>query len=144
MYIEIHLNLFSHHIDEYQIPLHISRCRTTNFNKYLLKSYRIRSSDNDERQTNKRCKYDERINAVDCTTKRDADKVVDCTVAAIEQSIIRNKLNRNDDETSDNELDDEDDEGRSDAACIFVIDFDFSLHILVMFELKKKCKNKRK
>lgn len=49
----------------------------------------------------------------------DTDKVVDCTVAAIQQSIIRDKLNANEDDISDNELedddndmeDDEDDEG---------------------------------
>ncbi|XP_031622232.1 protein jim lovell isoform X2 [Contarinia nasturtii] len=43
-------------------------------------------------------------------TNLDTDKVVDCTVAAIEQSIIRDKLNANDDDMTDNEMDDDDDE----------------------------------
>lgn len=44
-------------------------------------------------------------------TNLDTDKVVDCTVAAIEKSIIRDKLNANDDEMTDNEMDEDDDEG---------------------------------
>lgn len=60
--------------------------------------------DNTRKLANKRC------DAIGHNSSLDSDKVVDCTVAAIEQSIIRDKLNANDDDISDNELDD-DDEG---------------------------------
>lgn len=52
-----------------------------------------------------------RIESLANNANLDTDKVVDCTVAAIEQSIIRDKLNANEDDMTDNELDDDDDEG---------------------------------
>lgn len=65
-------------------------------------------------------KFNERINAIASGCRSDAieldtDRVVDCTVAAMEQSLIRNKLNQNEDNISDNEMDDDDDddEGKS-------------------------------
>lgn len=52
-----------------------------------------------------------RIDSMAHQSDLDTDKVVDCTVAAMEQSIIRDKLNANEDDITDNELDDDDDEG---------------------------------
>lgn len=52
---------------------------------------------------NKRC------DSISHNSSLDTDKVVDCTVAAMEQSIIRDKLNANEDDISENELDDDDD-----------------------------------
>lgn len=72
-----------------------------------------------ENENNDVRRFNERINAIDCSTNLDTDKVVDCTVAAMEQSIIRNKLNQNDDDTSDNDMDDEDDEGNTNKITFF-------------------------
>lgn len=70
-------------------------------------------------------KFNERINAIasSCRTaaiELDTDKVVDCTVAAMEQSLIRNKLNQNENDISDNEMDDDDDDGKETALIKFV------------------------
>lgn len=50
-----------------------------------------------------------RIESIGHVTNIDSDKVVDCTVAAMEKSIIRDKINAHDEELTDNELEDEDD-----------------------------------